>query len=112
MLFRSVTARHKFQEYTRRANTESRWFVPSNELLENLPDPQHNPSSVLEEMGYTDTMEKIRQALSDEEFRLFSMMILNHASHKDASKELGITVWTSQKRLARIRDKLQELFFP
>lgn len=108
----TVAAKHKFQEYSRQSDAESRWFLPSNDFLENFPDPQNNPSAVLDDMGYADTMERIRKILSEDDFRLFHMVILNRASHKDASKELGITVWASQKRLERIRDKLQKLFSP
>lgn len=105
-----VVARNKYREYTRQTDVENRWFLPSNEFLENLPDPRNNPTAVLDDMGYTDAMDRIRQTLSEDDFRLFQMVILDHVSHKDASKELGITVWTSQKRLARIREKLQKIF--
>ena len=53
---------------------------------------------------------KIERALSLEEFYLLKRLIFNNASHRDVAEELGITVWTSQKRLERIRKKLLEVF--
>ena len=106
------TGKYKYQEYMRKFEAQSRWFLPSNDILENLPSHDHNPTAVLDHMTYDDVMTKIRRNLSEEDYRLFHMVILNHFSHKVAAKELGITVWASQKRVSRIRDHLQKLLSP
>ena len=56
-------------------------------------------------------MKKIEQVLSEEELHLLKRLIIDRASHMEVAEELGITVWASQKRLERIRNKLLE-FFP
>lgn len=60
--------------------------------------------------GIDSVLANIKQHLTEDEFYLLRRITLDKASHLEVSKELDITVWTSQKRLARIRDKLLELF--
>ena len=60
--------------------------------------------------GIDSVLANIKQHLTEDEFYLLKRITLDKASHLEMSKELDITVWTSQKRLARIRDKLLELF--
>ena len=55
-------------------------------------------------------METIEQTLTAEEYQLLKRIILNKASHLEVAQELGITVYASQKRLERIRDKLGKAF--
>ena len=58
----------------------------------------------------SDTIQKIKAALTEDELYLLKRIIFEKASHLDMAKELGITVWTSQKRLERIRKKLHQVF--
>jgi RNA polymerase sigma factor (sigma-70 family) len=55
-------------------------------------------------------MEKIEQTLTAEEYQLLKRLVLDKASHLEVAQEIGITVYTSQKRLERIRDKLGKTF--
>lgn len=55
-------------------------------------------------------MNKIEQALSPEEYHLLKRIIFDNAPHMEIAKELGITVWASQKRWERVRKKLFEVF--
>ena len=48
--------------------------------------------------------------LAPEEYQLLKRLILDKASHLEVARELGITVYASQKRLERIRDKLRREF--
>ncbi len=69
--------------------------------------------SPIEEVCISDEispMIKIEQALASEEFYLLKRLIFDNASHIEVAEELGITVWTSQKRLERIRKKLYKVF--
>lgn len=52
----------------------------------------------------------IEQFLKPDDYYLLKRIILDGASHKEVAEELGITVWTSQKRLERIRGELEILF--
>lgn len=60
--------------------------------------------------GVDKVMDRIKHHLSEDEFYLLRRIVFDEASHLEVSKELNITVWTSQKRLTRIRDKLLKLY--
>lgn len=55
-------------------------------------------------------LEKIERALSPEEYRLLKRLIFDRASHLQVAREFHITVYASEKRLERIRDKLSAVF--
>ena len=63
----------------------------------------HNPNMF-------DIMEKIHRILTADEWDLLRKIALEKVPYKDVSAELGITVWTCQKRVQRIREKLREKF--
>lgn len=66
-------------------------------------EDSHTPS-IFEIMG------KIRQILSADEWTLLRKIALERVPYKDAAAELGVTIWTCQKRVQRIREKLRENF--
>lgn len=55
-------------------------------------------------------LEEISKLLTAEDLYLLERLTLDRASHLEVSKELGITVWASQKRLQYIREKLRNNF--
>lgn len=55
-------------------------------------------------------LEEIKKVLSPEDMYLLERLTLDKASHLEVSKEMDITVWNSQKRLQRIREKLRKIF--
>jgi len=55
-------------------------------------------------------IQKIRATLTEQELYQLKRVIYDNASHKELASELGISIWTSQKRLERARDKLARLF--
>ena len=61
-----------------------------------------------------DTLSTIQKFIcdnfKDDDVVLFQRVIVEGKSHKDAAEELGITVWTSQKRIERMRKKIKEEF--
>lgn len=57
-----------------------------------------------------DTLKGIRQVLSDDEWNLIRKIALEKQPYKNVAEELGITVWTCQKRVERIRKKLKQYF--
>ena len=57
-----------------------------------------------------DILREIQAALSQEEWDLLRKITLECRPYKSVSEELGIPVWTCQKRVQRIRDKLKQKF--
>lgn len=52
----------------------------------------------------------VRENFREEDVLLFRRVIYEGISHKQAAAELGITVWTSQKRIERMRRRIREQF--
>lgn len=52
----------------------------------------------------------IERVLTPEELRLLNRLVFERASHQQVAQEFGISVYASQKRLERIRDKLYTIF--
>ena len=55
-------------------------------------------------------MDKIRQTLRDEDFRLLCRLALDEVGYLEAAKEFGLSVYAVRKRMERIRKKLYEVF--
>lgn len=53
-------------------------------------------------------LQVIRENLTEEEWVLLRRITLEKASYKTVAEELGLTVWTCQKRIQRIREKLRQ----
>lgn len=53
-----------------------------------------------------DILREVCEALPPEEWELLRMIVLEHRPYKVVAEELDVTVWTCQKRVQRIRDKL------
>lgn len=58
-----------------------------------------------------DVLEKIEQILTPPEYKLLKRLVFDKASHLQVAKEFEISVYASEKRLERIRQKLYK-FFP
>ena len=53
-------------------------------------------------------IQMIEEVLEPEEYRLLKRLTLDRAGHMEVAKEFNISVYASQKRLQRIREKLRE----
>ena len=60
----------------------------------------------------SELLDAIRALLPPEDYRLLCRITLEGATHLEVAKELGISVWSSQKRLQRIRKKLCKQLLP
>lgn len=70
-----------------------------------------DPVNLIEDTE-ADIIQKIKSVLSEDEYNFLKRVIFDKVSHLDMAKELGITVYASQKRLERIRKKLYDKAFP
>ena len=102
------TTKNKIKEYNRTQTAYiNRCLSFDSELLPALgrEDPEVKD---LENSGGAPLLDSIRKLLTLEERFLFERLVFDKASHLEVSKELGITVWTSQKRFERIKKKLKQ----
>ena len=86
-----------------------RFLSLSSDLL--IEPGQHDPQ--IEQQLNADgppIIERIKQALTPEEYLLLKRLTIDQASHLEVAQEVGISVYASQKRLERIRKKLKKVF--
>lgn len=81
-----------------------------NEALESILISDSAEEAVLEQDDYSQTVRRIDEALSKEEKYLLRRFTFEEASHCEIAEELGISIWASQKRMIRIRSKLEKIF--
>ena len=102
------TLQHKMQEFERDRRKELKRFLSLDTGL--LVEPAAPEPPEPEEDGAEKVKGRVQSALSEEEWYLLKRITLEKATHMEVAKELGITVWAGQKRLERIRKKLQKEF--
>lgn len=106
------TLKYKIRESERR---RLRFLRHCLSLDSDLPDERAYPDRLVGELPEPpepglSPLERIEKALTPEEYHLLKRLILDGASHLEVARELGISVYASEKRLERIRDKLAPLF--
>ena len=104
------TAKNKIHEYHRAYTRYIQTFISLDYFTCAGIGSAEDSIMKIDESINTSPIKRIEQILSSEEFSLLKRLIFEKASHLEVAKELGITVWTSQKRLERIRKKLLEIF--
>lgn len=102
--------KNKLKEYERSRHRHLRYllsldadFLDENNLPEELVSGQTEPQG-------ESVLEIIEWVLTPEELRLLKRLVFDRASHQQVAQEFGISVYASQKRLERIRDKLYAVF--
>ena len=73
--------------------------IPSSELLDG-------------HLGRDETLvlQLVEETLTPEENKLLKRLVFDKAGHLQVAKEFGITVYASEKRLERVRQKLYKVF--
>lgn len=105
-----VTTKRKIQESERSRNRYLRRFLSLDTEISEIQIGEIRNSV---EANVTDEpfpLEKIKQALTPDEFKLLTRFVFEKVSHLELAKEFGISVYASQKRLERIRKKLYKIF--
>ena len=80
------TLKNKMRNYTRTKRREANLLVDHGDRSEDIAAPGNFINA------------------------LFRRIFIENVSHTEVAAELGITVWTSQKRLERIRKRIREEF--
>lgn len=105
------TLKNKIQNFRRQNQKDLLRFVSlDSEMVLQISTSENTENIVEEKETFEITSQKIRDSLSQEELYLLKRIVFDNASHKEVSSELGISVWSSQKRLERIRGKLDKMF--
>ena len=102
--------KNKLKECERNRRRDIRHLLS---LDADFPDESNLPEefvSAQPELQSGSVMEIIEHVLTPEEFRLLKRLVFDRASHQQVAQEFAISVYASQKRLERIRDKLYTVF--
>lgn len=105
-----IVVKNKLKEYERSRHRDLRRLLS---LDADFPDENNLPEELVS--GQTEpqgesVLEIIERVLTPEELRLLKRLVFDRASHQQVAQEFGISVYASQKRLERIRDKLYGVF--
>jgi len=98
--------KNKIREARRKRRRDLSMFLSLEEDV--LPNSKTASGSSIP-LSTDSILNEAKAALSDDEWRLLSRHVFEGVSHLELAKELGITVWASQKRLERIREKLKSV---
>lgn len=104
------TLKYKLKELQRAQRRDLRRLLY---LEAEFSDESYLPDAMVikePELQEETVLEKVQRTLTPEEYHLLKRLVLDKASHLDVARELGISVYASQKRLELIRDKLQTAF--
>lgn len=102
--------KNKLKEYERNRRRDLRYLLS---LDADFPDESNLPEELVLAQPETQgepVLEIIERLLTPEELRLLKRLVFGRASHQQVAQEFGISVYASQKRLERIRDKLYTAF--
>ena len=97
------TLKNKIRVGSRRRALEALYFISLEQDL-----AQESKKLAVEDRPFG----SISELLPPEDYRLLCRITLEGATHLEVAKELGISVWSSQKRLQRIRKKLCKQLLP
>ena len=104
------TLKNKIRVGSRRRALEALYFISLEQDL-----AQESKKLAVEDRPFgsiNELLDAIRALLPPEDYRLLCRITLEGATHLEVAKELGISVWSSQKRLQRIRKKLCKQLLP
>ena len=96
--------KNKTRQYKRDSGRRLRLFTSLESLPPNLAAANFFPLTM--DM----ILQRVQDILSPSDWKLFQLRALEGYTHYQVAKELDITVWTSQKRMQRIRETLDEQF--
>ena len=103
--------KNKIRNYQRATQRDLlRLISIDSEAALQIPTQGNVDDRLQEEETVVLAIQKIRATLTEQELYQLKRVIYDNASHKELASELGISIWTSQKRLERARDKLARLF--
>lgn len=101
------TLKHKIRDYNRSTARHLRRFVS---LEDEYDLPFIEADFEIDKTSVADIIATMKRELNPDDYYLIRRIVIEGASHLTVSKELGISVHASQKRLERIRKKFKNYF--
>lgn len=104
------TLKNKMRNYTRARQRDAKVFDEYVDRAEDIAAPDNFVNTIMTHAALSAIQEVVYANFKGGDILLFQRVLIDGRSHKEAAEELGITVWTSQKRLERIRKRIKDAF--
>ena len=104
------TLKNKMRNYMRARQRDAKVFDEYVDRAEDIAAPDNFVNTIMTRAALSAIQEFVYANFKGGDILLFQRVLIDGRSHKDAAEELGITVWTSQKRLERIRKRIKDAF--
>lgn len=104
------TLKNKIRNYVRTRQRDASMIAEYLDRSEDIAAPQNFVDELIAQSLLSAIYKFVCDTFKEENVILFRRIIIEGVSHKEAAAELGITVWTSQKRLERIRKRIRDEF--
>lgn len=104
------TLKNKMRNYTRARQRDAKVFDEYVDRAEDIAAPDNFVNTIMTRATLSAIQEFVYANFKGGDILLFQRVLIDGRSHKDATEELRITVWTSQKRLERIRKRIKDAF--
>lgn len=102
-------AKNKVREYLRYRSRHLSALMSLEEVPEHLLAEEEKGIQSLES-GYSELAKILRDILDDDELYLLRRTLVDKAGYLTTAKELGVSLSTVEKRLVKIRKKLEPYF--
>lgn len=104
------TLKNKIRDSERARRRYMRRFLSLNTDIAEEAIPSSEALDGHLEQDETLVLQLVEEALTPEENKLLKRLVFDKAGHLQVAKEFGITVYASEKRLERVRQKLYKVF--
>lgn len=104
------TLKYKIRNYRRARQREEKYVEEWHDIIDMKHTSDEFTNNLIARNEVALIYKFVYSNFNKDDLFLFRRMIIEGANHKEVSEELGITVWTSQKRLERIRKRIKEKF--
>ena len=105
-----VTLKNKIKNHERARRRYIRRFLSLDTDISEIAISS-NTELLINQVEQSDILllKKIESALKPDEYKRLKRLVIDRATHLQVSREFGISVYASEKRLERIRKKLHKL---
>ncbi len=104
------TLKNKMRNYARAKRRETSLRVDHGDRSEDIAAPDDFINALIASDALSAIYRLVYDNFKEDDITLFRRIFIENASHAEVAAELGITVWTSQKRLERIRKRIRDEF--
>ena len=104
------TLKYKMKENDKARQRDAKYLLSLDTQLLAEPGTEDQEIAHILEEDAPSPLRLIRETLAPEDYQHLKRLVLDRASHAEVGEELHISVYASQKRLQRIREKLYTVF--